>query len=83
MMGTMVPETCWASNNICNKNHLLHLVGILFPPKKYVYLEEVDTVLLETLINVYQTTSTTLQKNVGASVTLGGEIDTLKIFWSS
>jgi hypothetical protein len=26
-----VPETCWASNNICNKNHLLHLVGILFP----------------------------------------------------
>jgi hypothetical protein len=26
-----VPETCWASNKICNKNHLLHLVGILFP----------------------------------------------------
>ena len=24
-------ETCWASNKICNKNHLLHLVGILFP----------------------------------------------------
>jgi hypothetical protein len=31
MMGIVVPETCWASNNICNKNHLLHLVGILFP----------------------------------------------------
>jgi hypothetical protein len=31
MMGTVVPETCWASNKICNKNHLLHLVGILFP----------------------------------------------------
>ena len=31
MMGIMVPETCWASNKICNKNHLLHLVGILFP----------------------------------------------------
>jgi len=31
MMGIMVPETCGASNNICNKNHLLHLVGILFP----------------------------------------------------
>ena len=30
-MGIMVPETCWASNKICNKNHLLHLVGILFP----------------------------------------------------
>ena len=31
MMGIMVPETCWASNNICNKNHLLHLVGVSFP----------------------------------------------------
>jgi hypothetical protein len=31
MMGTVVPETCWASNKICNKNRLLHLVGILFP----------------------------------------------------
>jgi hypothetical protein len=31
MMGIMVPETCWANNKICNKNHLLHLVGILFP----------------------------------------------------
>jgi hypothetical protein len=32
MMGIMVPETCWASNKICNKKiHLLRLVGILFP----------------------------------------------------
>jgi hypothetical protein len=31
MMGIMVPETCWASNKICNKKHLLHIVGILFP----------------------------------------------------
>ena len=31
MMGIMVPETYWASNKICNKNHLLHLVAILFP----------------------------------------------------
>ena len=31
MMGIVVPETCWASNKICNKNHLLHVVGILFP----------------------------------------------------
>ena len=30
MMGILVPETCWASNQICNKNNLLHLVGILF-----------------------------------------------------
>ena len=30
MMGIMVPETCWESNNICNKKHLLHLVGIYF-----------------------------------------------------
>jgi hypothetical protein len=31
MMGIKVPETCLASNKICNKIHLLHLVGILFP----------------------------------------------------
>jgi hypothetical protein len=31
MMGIKVPQTCWASNKFCNKNHLLHLVGILFP----------------------------------------------------
>ena len=31
MMGIVVPQKCWASNKICNKNHLLHLVGILFP----------------------------------------------------
>jgi len=30
MMGIMVPETCWASNKICNKYRLLRLVGILF-----------------------------------------------------
>ena len=31
MMGIVLPETCWASDNICNKNHLFHPVGILFP----------------------------------------------------
>ena len=31
MMGSVVPETCWASNKNCNKNHLFHLVDILFP----------------------------------------------------
>ena len=31
MMGIVVPETCWASNKICNKKYLLYLVGILFP----------------------------------------------------
>jgi len=31
MMGIVVPETWLASNKICNKNHLLHLVGVLFP----------------------------------------------------
>ena len=30
MMSIVMPETCWASNKICNKT-LLHLVGILFP----------------------------------------------------
>ena len=33
----MVPETCWASNKICNNNHLLHLVGILFPHITFIY----------------------------------------------
>ena len=31
MMGIVMPETCSASNKICNKKPLLHLVGILFP----------------------------------------------------
>ena len=31
MMGIVLPETCWACNKVCNKYHLLHLVGILFP----------------------------------------------------
>jgi hypothetical protein len=31
MMDIVVPGTCWASNKICNKSHLMHLVGILFP----------------------------------------------------
>jgi hypothetical protein len=31
MTGMIVPETRLASNKICNKNDLLHLVGILFP----------------------------------------------------
>ena len=31
MMGIVLPETCWEFNKICNKYHLLHLVGILFP----------------------------------------------------
>ena len=35
MMGTVVPETCWASNKFCNKNNLLYLVGILFPHISY------------------------------------------------
>jgi len=32
-MGIVLPETCWACNKICNKYHLFHLVGILFPHK--------------------------------------------------
>ena len=30
--------TCWACDKICNKYHLLHLVDILFPHNKYLYL---------------------------------------------
>ena len=50
MMGIMVPETCWASNKICNNNHLLHLVGILFPnirPNLLVCVFEMLHVLCE------------------------------------
>ena len=36
MVDIMVPETCWASNKICNKYHLLHLVRILFPHMKKI-----------------------------------------------
>ena len=35
MMGIALPETCWACIKICNKYHLLHLVGILFPHNNY------------------------------------------------
>ena len=35
-MGIVLPETCWACNKICNKYHLLHLVGILFPHKNLI-----------------------------------------------
>ena len=37
MMGIMVPETRSISNKICNKNHLLYLVCILFPAG-YIFL---------------------------------------------
>ena len=37
MMGILLPETCWACNKICNKYHLLNLVGILFPHSKIRY----------------------------------------------
>ena len=38
MMGIVLSETCWASNKICNKYHLLHLVGILFPHRNFADL---------------------------------------------
>jgi hypothetical protein len=44
MMGIIVPETCWANNKICNKESLLHLVGIFFPHIHllYVYVPPVN-----------------------------------------
>ena len=54
MMDIVVPEICWARNKICNKNHLLHLVGILFPHINddarsklhplYLFMSLVDTI---------------------------------------
>ena len=40
MTDIVVPETCWASNNICNKKPLLHLVGILFPQISKYFIKE-------------------------------------------
>jgi len=31
----LVPETCWASSKFSNKNHLLLLIGLLFPHITY------------------------------------------------
>ena len=39
MMGIVLPETCRACNKICNKYHLLHLVGILFPHNRLYMLQ--------------------------------------------
>ena len=49
MTGIMVPETCWEINKICNKNHLLHLVGILFP-----HTNVLPPTLQNTLSNFYK-----------------------------
>ena len=46
MMGIVVPETCWASSKFCNKNHLLHLVGILSP--------HIATVSLKTITSCFR-----------------------------
>ena len=45
MMRIMLPGTCWASNKICNKYHLLHLVGILFPHINFncVFIIKINT----------------------------------------
>ena len=44
MMGIVVPETCWARNKICNKNHLLHQVGFLFPHIKITEFKDTISV---------------------------------------
>ena len=54
MMGTVVHETCWASDKICNKNHLLHLVGILFPqPVKIQHYKVMKFLSLKITCMVY------------------------------
>jgi len=58
MMDIVVPETCWASNKICNKNHLLHLVGILFPHS----ITNIQPSLKWTVSNRNQEHITTLQQ---------------------
>jgi hypothetical protein len=53
MMGIMVPETCWASNKICNKNHLLHLVGILVPQTFTCYFFPFNNQPVASIIQIY------------------------------
>jgi hypothetical protein len=53
MMGIMVPETCWASNKICYKKHLLHLVGILFPHNPYSYWRKAQFKKTNSEISLY------------------------------
>jgi hypothetical protein len=48
MMGIVVPETCGSSSKICNKNHLLHLVDILFPHTSRVFITRNCCLLQET-----------------------------------
>jgi hypothetical protein len=57
MMGIMVPETCWASNKICNKKHMLHLVGILFPRKKVSHRYWSTVLTLNILLTLHFTIS--------------------------
>ena len=49
IMGIELPETCWACNKICNKYHLLHLVGILFPHNN----DDARSKLLQTRVSSY------------------------------
>ena len=49
MMGIMVHETCWA-NKICNKNHLLHLVGVLFPRNFFSLGPELKFYVINTIL---------------------------------
>ena len=51
MMGIVVPETCWASNKICNKKPLLHLIGILFPQSIWMFVLMV-AISMYTFVNI-------------------------------
>ena len=46
MMGIVLPETCWA----CNKYHLLHLVGVLFPHIVLSFVIDVHFVIVLLLV---------------------------------
>ena len=50
--GLQAAETCWACNKICNKYHLLHLVGILFPHLKCGLSAKIDH-LIWTIMDEY------------------------------
>ena len=50
-----IKSGCWASNKICNKYHLLHLVGILFPHRLYLFCLPKDKNSVFRLVKVSMT----------------------------
>ena len=51
MMGIMVPETCWASNKICNKNLCCILLAFYFHIVNFVFVFGMDVIKTPTFMS--------------------------------